>query len=78
MLPRNTRNSEMKPAMPGIPALAMDEQQAQRLRKGQSVLLRGANAPIAHEAVLITSGGKPLGIGSVEQGTLKPKRLFNL
>jgi len=62
----------------GIPALAMDEQQAQRLRQGQSVLLRGANAPIAHEAVLITSGGKPLGIGSVEQGTLKPKRLFNL
>jgi tRNA pseudouridine55 synthase len=62
----------------GIPALAMDEQQAQRLKQGQSVLLRGANAPIALEAVLITSGGTPLGIGTVEQGTLKPKRLFNL
>ncbi len=77
----NAMNGVLRPietVLDGIPALAIDEQQAQRLRQGQSVLLRGANAPIAHEAVLITSGGKPLGIGSVEQGTLKPKRLFNL
>jgi hypothetical protein len=26
----------------------------------------------------VTSGGKPVGIGLIEQGTLKPKRLFNL
>ena len=62
----------------GIPALAIDGAQAQRLRQGQSVLLRGANAPIAHEAVLITTGGKPVGLGTVEQGSLKPKRLFIL
>ena len=62
----------------GIPALAIDEMQAQRLRQGQPVLLRGANAPIAHEAVLVTCGGKAVGIGTVEQGSLKPKRLFNL
>ena len=62
----------------GIPALAVDERQAQRLRQGQPVLLRGANAPIAEEAVLVTHGGKPVGIGTVEQGSLKPKRLFNL
>jgi tRNA pseudouridine55 synthase len=62
----------------GIPALAIDERQAQRLRQGQPVLLRGANAPIAQEAVLVTCGGRPVGIGAVEQGSLKPKRLFNL
>ena len=62
----------------GIPALAIDGTSAQRLRQGQSVLLRGANAPIAHEAVLVTSGGSPVGIGTVEQGSLKPKRLFIL
>jgi tRNA pseudouridine55 synthase len=62
----------------GIPALAIDGVQAQRLRQGQAVLLRGANAPIAHEAVLVTCGGSPVGIGTVEQGTLKPKRLFIL
>jgi tRNA pseudouridine55 synthase len=62
----------------GIPALAIDADQARRLRQGQPVLLRGANAPIAEDAVLVTSGGKPVGIGLVEQGSLKPKRLFNL
>ena len=62
----------------GIPALAIDADQARRLRLGQPVLLRGANAPIAEDAVLVTSGGKPLGIGLIEQGSLKPKRLFNL
>ena len=62
----------------GIPALAVDEEQARRLRLGQPVLLRGANAPIAEDAVLVTCGGKPVGIGTIGQGTLKPKRLFNL
>ena len=62
----------------GIPALAIDDEQARRLKLGQAVLLRGANAPIAEDAVLVTSGGKPLGIGLIEQGSLKPKRLFNL
>ena len=62
----------------GIPAQAVDERQAQRLKQGQEVLLRGASAPIASEAVLVTLGGKPLGLCSIEQGSLKPKRLFNL
>jgi tRNA pseudouridine55 synthase len=62
----------------GIPALAIDEEKARRLRLGQPVLLRGANAPIAEDAVLVTCGGKPVGIGQVSEGTLKPKRLFNL
>ncbi len=62
----------------GIPALAVDGGQAQRLKQGQSVLLRGANAPIASDAVLMMAGSIPLGIGCIEQGSLKPKRLFNL
>jgi tRNA pseudouridine55 synthase len=62
----------------GIPALAIDEEKARRLRQGQPVLLRGANAPIAEDAVLVMSGGKPLGLGQISEGTLKPKRLFNL
>ena len=62
----------------GIPALAVKDAEGQRLRQGQSVLLRGVNAPIAEHAVLVTWDGKPLGICSIEQGSLKPKRLFNL
>jgi tRNA pseudouridine55 synthase len=62
----------------GIPALAVKDAEAQRLRQGQSVLLRGASAPIAQDAVLVMWGQKPLGICSIEKGSLKPKRLFNL
>ena len=77
----NAMNGVLRPLetmLDGIPALAVDERQAQRLRQGQSVLLRGANAPIALDAVLVTWGPKPLGICSIEQGSLTPKRLFNL
>ena len=62
----------------GIPALAVKDAEAQRLRQGQPVLLRGASAPIAQDAVLVMWGRRPLGICSIEKGSLKPKRLFNL
>ena len=77
----NATNGALLPietVLDGIPALAVDGEKAQRLRQGQPVLLRGANAPIAEEAVLVTCGGQPVGIAAIEQGTLKPKRLFNL
>ncbi|MCB1378061.1 MAG: tRNA pseudouridine(55) synthase TruB [Alphaproteobacteria bacterium] len=62
----------------GIPALAIDAGQAQRLRLGQTVPLGGESVPETAEAVLVTCGGKPVGIGAISQGMLKPKRLFNL
>ncbi|MGE3875772.1 MAG: tRNA pseudouridine(55) synthase TruB [Parvibaculaceae bacterium] len=62
----------------GIPALAVKDAEAQRLRQGQKVLLRGAGAPIAQDAVLVMWGRRPLGICSIEKGALTPKRLFNL
>jgi tRNA pseudouridine55 synthase len=68
----------LETVLDGIPALAIDEEKARRLRLGQPVLLRGANAPIAEDVVLVMSGGKPLGLGQISEGSLKPKRLFNL
>lgn len=68
----------LETVLDGIPALALKDAEAQRLKQGQSVLLRGANAPVACDAVLVTWDSKPLGICSIEQGSLKPKRLFNL
>ena len=62
----------------GIPALAVMDQEAHRLRQGQSVLLRGSTAPVSAEVVLVTHDGKALGLCAIEQGSLKPKRLFNL
>ena len=68
----------LETALDGIPALAVGDAEASRLKRGQKVLLRGSNAPLALDAVLVTWDRKPLGICSIEQGSLKPKRLFNL
>ncbi|MBG1232793.1 tRNA pseudouridine(55) synthase TruB [Aestuariivirga litoralis] len=62
----------------GIPALAVMENDAARLRQGQKVLLRGANAPVSEAAVLVRSGTDLVGLGEISQGALKIKRLFNL
>jgi tRNA pseudouridine55 synthase len=68
----------LETALDGIPALAVRDAEAQRLKQGQPVLLRGSSAPIAQDAVLVTWEGKPWCLASIEQGQLKPKRLFNL
>ena len=62
----------------GIPALDVLEKDAAKLRQGQPVLLRGANAPLSEAAVLIRCDNQPIGIGEISQGMLKTKRLFNL
>ena len=80
-LGNSAENGALRPLetlLDGIPALALKDAEAQRLKQGQSVLLRGANAPVASDWVLVTWGGKPLGLATIEQGSLKPKRLFNL
>ena len=68
----------LETVLDGIPALAVLGIDAAKLRQGQTVLLRGANAPISEAAVLVRSGTELVGIGEVSQGTLKIKRLFNL
>jgi tRNA pseudouridine55 synthase len=68
----------LETALDGIPALAVRDAEAQRLKQGQPVLLRGSTAPIAQDAVLVTWDGKPWCLAAIEQGQLKPKRVFNL
>jgi tRNA pseudouridine55 synthase len=70
--------SSIVTVLDGILALAVMDQDAAKLRQGQQVLLRGANAPINCEAVLVNHDGRPLGICEIKQGSLKTKRLFNL
>ena len=62
----------------GIPALAVMGLDAAKLRQGQKVLLRGANAPVSEAAVLVRTGTDLVGIGEISQGALKIKRLFNI
>jgi tRNA pseudouridine55 synthase len=68
----------LETALDGIPALAVRDAEAQRLKQGQPVLLRGSTAPIAQDAVLVTWDGKPWCLAAIEQGQIKPKRFFNL
>jgi tRNA pseudouridine55 synthase len=77
----NSLESVLRPietVLDGIPALAVMDPDAQRLRQGQAVLLRGSTAPAAAEVVLVSNRGQALGLCSIEQGSLRPKRLFNL
>jgi tRNA pseudouridine55 synthase len=57
-----------------IPAVAVMESEASRLRHGQSVFVP---RQLSGE-VVIKASGSVIGIGVLENGNLKPKRLFNL
>jgi tRNA pseudouridine55 synthase len=61
-----------------IPEIIVHRDAALRLKRGQSTLLRGRDAPIEAEAVYATSGGVLIATGSVTNGELVPHRVFNL
>jgi tRNA pseudouridine55 synthase len=65
-------------ALDDIPALAMTEHDAARLKRGQAVILRGRDAPVMSGPAYATFGGVPVALGEVEQGAFNPKRVFNL
>ena len=65
-------------ALCDIPVLAIAGPDADRLRRGQPVLLRGRDAPIVEGTVYATSRGTLVAVGEVSRGELRPKRIFNL
>ena len=65
-------------ALRDIPALALSGPDADRLKRGQPVLLRGRDAPIVTGTVYATAHGTLVAVGEVSQGELKPRRIFNL
>jgi tRNA pseudouridine55 synthase len=62
----------------GIPALAVMDPEAARLKQGQRVLLQEGQGPSEAEAVLVTCSGKPVGLFKIEARVLKTIRQFNL
>jgi tRNA pseudouridine55 synthase len=54
----------------------LSEQDAIRIRNGQSVLLRGRDAPASGETVYATAAGTLIAIGEVERGEFHPARVF--
>jgi tRNA pseudouridine55 synthase len=73
--------SALKPvqtALSEIPALALSFSDAARLRQGQSVLLRGRDAPVFTGTAYATLRGTLIALGEMEKGEFRPKRIFNL
>ncbi|KRE21308.1 pseudouridine synthase [Bosea sp. Root483D1] len=61
-----------------ITEIVVHRDAALRLKRGQSVLLRGRDAPLEAEAVYAVSGGVLIATGSITQGEFVPHRVFNL
>lgn len=59
-----------------ITRILVDRSDAARLRRGQSMLLRSANAPTEGAAYAACSG-VVIAIGEIERGELVPNRVFN-
>jgi len=65
-------------ALDAVPALQVSRADADRLALGQSVLLRGRDAPILEGMVSVSAQGSLVALAEIEQGALKPKRIFHL
>src|SRR5262245_44858540 len=61
-----------------LPALAVSRADAARLARGQAVLLRGRDAPVVQGCVAVSTQGALVALAEVEQGELRPRRIFNL
>jgi tRNA pseudouridine55 synthase len=64
-------------ALCDLPCVPVSRDMAMRLMRGQSILLRGRDAPMAGKAYA-TCGGVLVAVGNVEKGELVPHRVFHL
>jgi len=68
----------LETALDDIPAVAVSDADAARLKQGQAILLRGRDAPVLEGIALTVAGGKPVALAEYDRGELKPVRVFNL
>jgi tRNA pseudouridine55 synthase len=65
-------------ALDDIPALAVSQADAARLKRGQAVLMRGRDASVFRGMVAVACSGEIVAIAEVDRGEIVPKRVFNL
>ncbi|MBB3809107.1 tRNA pseudouridine(55) synthase TruB [Pseudochelatococcus contaminans] len=65
-------------ALDDIPALAVNRADAVRLARGQTVLLRGRDAPIIEGPLAVTCQGRLVAVADLEAGEIVARRVFNL
>lgn len=73
------RETVLKPVSAGltdVPEIRLDRAQAQIVRLGNPVLLRGQGAPIALDEAWASCAGEAVAIGAVETGQFKPRRVI--
>ncbi|MDP9137094.1 MAG: tRNA pseudouridine(55) synthase TruB [Pseudomonadota bacterium] len=61
-----------------IPALALSEAEAERLRRGMPVKRADPEVSSKHDMVLVLSGDMPVALASSDGGLIRPRRVFNL
>jgi tRNA pseudouridine55 synthase len=64
-------------ALNELPSISVSRDMATRLMRGQSIILRGREAPLSGK-IFATFGGVLVAVGDVERGELVPHRVFNL
>lgn len=62
----------------GLPHFSLTTTDASRLSRGQGVLMRGRDAPIATGAAYATCKGRLVALVEIARGELRPTRVFNL
>ncbi|MFV2091803.1 MAG: tRNA pseudouridine(55) synthase TruB, partial [Hyphomicrobiales bacterium] len=65
-------------ALDDIPALAIDNNDAVRLRSGQPIIVRGSNAPVNCGAAYAVCRGALVALGEIRRGEMHPTRVFNM
>lgn len=63
-------------ALDDLPQVHLQKPEANRVRLGNPVLLRGRDAPAASDEAVAFCGGEAIAIGLIERGQFQPKRVF--
>ena len=63
-------------AMDGFPEIRLSQDEARRVRLGNSIILRGRDAPLNDEDVCAVYKGNLIAIGDIDKGTFQPKRVL--
>jgi tRNA pseudouridine55 synthase len=64
-------------ALAGLPEIAFAAGDAARLKRGQSVLIRGRDAPVLSGFAHATAAGETVAVGEIAEGQFHPKRVFH-
>lgn len=63
-------------ALSELPEIALGLSDAARIGRGQSVLLRGQQAPLAAPAAFASHAGRAIALGEISEGQFHPTRVF--